>query len=120
MQVFLSYPITLFIPASVFICIPQMDYERQQETGDDPFKRRKGYLDVSEALKKKAVPTHTFDKEKNKAEASAVSSVKKTVSFCSCRYSKLLENNFILVIHAWENPGFRQGTRYLNLVVYLQ
>lgn len=29
------------------------DYERQKGEGDDPFKRRKGYLDVSDALKKK-------------------------------------------------------------------
>lgn len=29
------------------------DYERQKGEGDDPFKRRKGFLDVSEALKKK-------------------------------------------------------------------
>lgn len=56
----------------------RMDYERQQEIGDDPFKRRKGYLDVSEALKKKAVPTHTFDKEKKKNEIASVMPVKKS------------------------------------------
>lgn len=67
-----------------------MDYERQQETGDDPFKRRKGYLDVSEALKKKAVPTHTFDKEKKKNDiAASVAPVKKTVIFC-CFYQSFI------------------------------
>jgi len=33
------------------------DKAREKETGDDPFKRRKGFLDVSEALKKKTKPT---------------------------------------------------------------
>jgi len=33
------------------------DKAREKETGDDPFKRRKGFLDVSEALKKKTKPS---------------------------------------------------------------